>query len=116
RTYSARDRADGLITLDQVARNRGEFLVKPCQYGASHGVQLGRMTEAGAWRQKLSEIWGEPGWVVQGVRLPARTAGGRWLSLGLANFDGALGGVYFRTSDSLLINARDSGFVAAVPV
>jgi len=114
RTYSARDRADGTITREVVLQNRGEFLVKPCQYGASHGVLLGRMAESDAWRGKLAEIWDDPSWALQEFREPVKTTSGDWVSLGLANFDGALGGVFFRTSPSLLINARDSGFVAAV--
>ena len=113
RTYSARDRADGVITAEQVLRERGDFLVKPCQYGASHGVLLGRMAEPGAWRAKLGEIWDDPSWAVQVFREPVKTAAGDYVSLGLSNFDGTLGGVYLRTSPSLLINARDSGFVAA---
>jgi hypothetical protein len=114
RTYSARDRADGLVTIEQVARDRGDFLVKPCQYGASHGVLLGRMAEPDAWRDKLAEIWDDPSWALQEFREPVKTTGGEWVSLGLSNFDGTLGGVYFRTSPSLLINARDSGFVPGV--
>ena len=110
-TWSARDRADGLITIDEVANERGEFLVKPCQYGASHGVQLGRMTEAAAWRDKLVTIWNDPSWAVQRFHLPVKTNRDEWVSLGLSNFDGVLGGLYLRTSPSLLINARDSGFV-----
>ncbi len=113
RTYSARDRADGLVTLEEVARHRGEFLVKPCQYGASHGVLLGPMADPDSWRAKLVEIWDDPGWAVQEFREPIQTAGGDRVSLGLANFDGVLGGVYFRTGRSLLINARDAGFVPA---
>jgi len=113
RTYSARDRSDGLITAREVTSHRGDYLVKPCQYGASHGVLLGRLAEPDAWRVKLAEIWDDPSWVVQEFRAPVKTAGGEWVSLGLSNFDGELGGVYFRTSPSLLINARDSGLVAA---
>lgn len=113
RTYSARDRSDGLITVREVTSHRGDYLVKPCQYGASHGVLLGRLAEPDAWRAKLAEIWDDPSWALQEFRAPVKTAGGEWVSLGLANFDGELGGVYFRTSPSLLINARDSGLVAA---
>ncbi|HEU4730146.1 MAG TPA: hypothetical protein VFT22_19745 [Kofleriaceae bacterium] len=116
RTYSARDRADGLITIEAARRHRGDYLVKPCQYGASHGVLLGRMAEPDAWSAKLAEMWDDPSWALQELREPVKTSSGEWVSLGLSNFDGALGGVYLRTSPSLLINARDSGFVAAVPV
>jgi hypothetical protein len=113
RSYSARDRADGILTLEEVTRHRGEYLIKPCQYGASHGVELGRMTNADEWRAKVSEIWGDESWAIQEYREPVKTRSGEWVSLGLSNFDGALGGVYFRTSNSLLINARDSGFIPA---
>jgi len=114
-TYSARDRADGLITREAVERERGEYLIKPCQYGASFGVQLGRMLEPDAWRARLAEIWNDPSWAVQVFHPPIKTARGDWLSLGLQNFDGTLGGVFLRTSRSLLINARDAGFIPALP-
>jgi len=115
RTYSARDRADGLVTREIVERERGEYLIKPCQYGASFGVQLGRMLEPDAWRARLAEIWNDPSWAVQVFHPPIKTARGDWLSLGLQNFDGTLGGVFLRTSRSLLINARDAGFIPALP-
>lgn len=115
RTWSSLDRADGLVTLEQVAKDRGDYLVKPCQYGASHGVLLGRLAEPAEWRAKLVEIWDDQSWALQEFREPVKTTRGDWVSLGLSNFDGVLGGVYFRTSDSLLINARDSGFIPAVP-
>jgi hypothetical protein len=114
RTYSARDRADGLVSRERVTKHRGDFLVKPCQYGGSHGVQLGRLVEGDAWAHTLGEIWDDPTWAVQEFHEPAKTSSGDWVSLGLTNFDGELGGVYLRTSDSLLINARDSGFIPAV--
>ena len=115
RTYGAIDRADGMVALETVAANRGEFLIKPCQYGASHGVQLGCMTAPDAWRARLTEIWDDPSWAVQEFHTPVKTGDGAWVSLGLSNFDGMLGGIYLRTSDSLLINARDAGFIPAVP-
>ena len=111
RTYSARDRTEGLIALADVANHRGEFLVKPCQYGGSFGVQLGCLTEADAWRAKLIQIWDHPQWAVQEFREPAKTADGRWTSLGLPNFDGELGGIFIRTAGSVLLNWRDAGFV-----
>jgi hypothetical protein len=114
RTYSERDRRDGLISLDHVAKNRGDYLVKPCQYGASHGVVLGPTVGADEWRAKLTEVWDDPNHAVQDFHEPIKTATGDWVSYGLGNYDGRLGGVYFRTAKDLLINARDSGFVAAV--
>jgi hypothetical protein len=113
RSYSARDREDGMISIEEVANNRGDYLLKPCQFGASYGVELGRITDADAWRAKITETWNDPNWAIQVFHAPVKTGTGDWVSLGLSNFDGALGGVYFRTSNSLLINARDSGFVPA---
>ena len=115
RTYSAQDRADGLVALDHVARERGQFLIKPCQYGGSHGVELGHLTAADAWRARLVDIWEDPSWVVQEFHEPVKTASGDWVSLGLQNFSGTLGGIYIRTSASELVSARDAAFIAAVP-
>jgi hypothetical protein len=112
RTYSARDRADGMIARDTVANNRGDFLLKPCQYGGSHGVMLGRMVEQGAWQERLDLVWDDPTWALQEFHDPVRTANGEYLSLGLQNFDGRLGAVYLRTAKSLLISARDAAFIA----
>ncbi|CAN5687162.1 hypothetical protein BH11MYX1_BH11MYX1_01350 [soil metagenome] len=114
RTYSARERTDGSITLDTVTSDRGAYLVKPCQYGGSHGVLLGRLATAETWRERLDQIWDDPSWVVQDFHEPVKTADGAWLSLGLANLDGVLGGFYLRTSPSLLVNARDAAFIPGV--
>jgi hypothetical protein len=113
RTYSARDRLDGVIALDDILANRGDFLVKPCQYGGSHGVMIGRMASADDWRARVTAIWDDPTWVVQAFHEPGRTTTGEYLSLGIANLDGVFGGCYFRTSPSLLVSARDSLFVPA---
>ena len=114
RTYSVRDRADGLLRHTDVVANRGDFLVKPCQYGGSHGVDLGRLVDPAAWRAKLDAIWDDPTWVVQEFREPVTSANGDYVSLGVANLDGVLGGFYFRTAPSLSISARDSMLVPAV--
>lgn len=114
RTYSACDRRDGRITADEVVGQRGDYVIKPCQYGASYGVQLGRLTDPATWRSRIAEIWDDPTWAVQEFHTPVKTGDGQWVSLGLANFDGTLGGMFFRTSSSLLINNREAGFTAAV--
>lgn len=114
RTYSARDRADGMLARDTVAKNRGDYLIKPCQYGASHGIELGRIADAETWGARLADIWEDPNYAVQEFHTPAQTTAGEWVSLGLPNYDGVLEGLYFRTSPSLLINARDAGFVPGV--
>jgi hypothetical protein len=114
RTYSARDRADGLVRREDVIANRGDFLVKPCQYGGSHGVDLGKLTDAAAWTAKLDAIWDDPTWVVQVFHEPVTASNKQYVSLGIANLDGVNGGFYFRTAPSLSISARDSLFVPAI--
>jgi hypothetical protein len=115
-TYSARDRIDGLITMDDAIRDRSGLLIKPCQYGGSHGVQVGRLTDTEWWQLRVAEIWTDPSWVLQEFREPVRAATGEWISFGLQNFAGSLGGVYIRTSTSLMISARDAAFIPAVPL
>jgi hypothetical protein len=112
RTYSARDRAEGRIARDTVANARGEYLVKPCQYGGSHGVLLGRSCDAATWSTALERMWNDPSWVVQEFHEPVKTGDGAFVSLGLASLDGVFGGAYVRTASSALINARDAAFVA----
>jgi hypothetical protein len=114
RTFSARDRADGLIRFEEVVANRGDYLIKPCQYGGSHGVLIGRATDADLWRDRVTQTWDDAGWIVQRFHEPAKAANGEWVSLGLPNYDGVLGGFYFRTSPSLVISARDAKFIPGV--
>ena len=114
RTSSHLDRLEHRIALDDIAAARERYLIKPCQYGGSHGVQLGRMLDDATWRTRLTEIWDDPDWVVQEFYKPARTPSGAWVSLGLQNFLGAFGGAYIRTSSSELISARDAEFIPCV--
>jgi hypothetical protein len=67
------------------------------------------------WRVRLSEIWADPSWALQEFREPVKAASGEFISFGLQNFAGSLGGVYIRTSTSLMISARDAAFIPAVP-
>ncbi len=62
-----------LVVLDHVARRRGQFLDQSrCsqKYGGSHGVELGHLTAADAWRARLVDIWDDPSWVVQEFHEP----------------------------------------------
>jgi hypothetical protein len=114
RTYLVEDRQDGSLTLDDAVARRDELLLKPCQYGGSHGVTIGRDCAAAAWAAQVREVWDDRSWVLQDFVVPARTAAGQWLSIGLSSFGGHLGGVFLRTSPSLIVNARDAAFLPAI--
>jgi len=43
-----------------------------------------------------------------------RAADGSFVSLGLASFDGLLGGITLRTAPAQVVSARDSSFVPVV--
>jgi len=111
RTFSAHDRRRGLLSLPRARAERERLLLKPCQYGGSHGVRLGRDTEDLQWVESLDAIWNDDTWVVQEFWPPVEGADGRFLSLGLASFDGELGGITLRTAPSQVVSARDSSFV-----
>ncbi|HWO24535.1 MAG TPA: hypothetical protein VNO30_37590 [Kofleriaceae bacterium] len=114
RTYAAAERAGGVIGRDEAIERREELLIKPCQYGGSHGVVIGRDVAADAWAVRLAEIWEDPTWVVQHFVEPARTADSAWLSLGLSSFGGRLGGVVLRTSPRRTVSARDAAYIPTV--
>jgi hypothetical protein len=105
-----------MLTRETLLENRGEFVLKPCQYGGSHGVLPGLTVRADVWKQKVVEIWDDPGWVVQVFHAPISTSANDVVSLGLQNFDGTLGGFLVRTGASVLVSARDAALIAAVPV
>jgi hypothetical protein len=111
RTYSARERRSGALTREQAAARRERLLVKPCQYGGSHGVRLGCDVDDGEWARVLDAMWDDDTWVVQDLWPPATTADGRFVSLGLHNFDGELGGITLRAAAGQVVSARDSAFL-----
>jgi hypothetical protein len=111
RTFSARDRRRGLLSRERARGERERLLVKPCQYGGSHGVRLGRDLDDAEWAQALDALWDDETWVVQEYWQPARARDGRWVSLGLASFDGELGGITLRTAPAQVVSARDSSFI-----
>lgn len=110
RTFSARERR-GHLTREQAVDQRERLLIKPCQYGGSHGVRLGRDVDDGEWARALDAMWDDGGWVVQEFWPPARAADGRFVSLGLHNFDGELGGITLRAAPAQVVSARDSAFL-----
>ncbi len=114
RTYAAPDRLGGVLDREAAIARRDDLLLKPCQYGGSHGVVIGREVTADAWAARLAEIWDDPAWVLQDFIEPVRTAGGAWLSLGLSSFGGRLGGVVLRTSPRRTVSARDADYIPTV--
>jgi len=114
RTYSVRERRVGTLTLEQALDERETLLLKPCLYGGSHGVEVGRATSADRWSEAVRAIWDDPTWVLQRFIEPVRSADGQWLSLGLSAFEGLLGGISLRTSPGLVISARDAGYIPVV--
>jgi hypothetical protein len=114
RTYGADERGDGTIDVRAAMARREGMVLKPCQYGGSHGVVLGRELEASSWAARLEEIWRDPQWVLQELHVPRRTREGEWLSLGLYNFGGRLGAVTIRSGASMVVSARKSRFIPVV--
>jgi glutathionylspermidine synthase len=114
RTYSARDRRRGVLSREQARADRERLLVKPCQYGGSHGVRLGRDASDEEWTAALDSLWDDEAWVVQEFWPPARAADGGFLSLGLPSYGGELGGIIVRTAPTRVVSARDAAFVPVV--
>jgi hypothetical protein len=114
RTYSVRERRLGVLTLERALDERSSLLVKPCKYGGSHGVAIGRDVPADTWAEALRGIWDDPTWVVQRFHDPVLVQGQQWLSVGLQAFEGVLGGIFLRLSPKRIISARDAAFVPVV--
>jgi len=114
RTWAVTDRLEGALSADEAVRRRDELLIKPCSYGGSHGVLPGCEASASDWAARVEEIWRDPDWVVQEFHAPRRAADGQFLSLGLYNYGGRLGGVTLRAGTSCNVVARDSVFIPAV--
>jgi hypothetical protein len=114
RTYSARDRKRGVITIEQALDEREHLLVKPCLHGGSHGVEIGKDTAPDRWATAVREMWDDDTWIVQRFHQPVQVHGSYWLSLGVQSFEGTLGGIYIRLSPSTIISARDAAFIPAV--
>jgi glutathionylspermidine synthase len=56
-------------------------------------------------------MWDDPTWVIQDYYAPIRTHGGEYLSVGISDMGGELGGIYLRAESSPLISARTSSFI-----
>jgi glutathionylspermidine synthase len=100
--------------MDEAVRRRDGLLIKPCSYGGSHGVLPGCESAADEWARRIAAIWTDPAWVLQEFHPPRRSTGGQFLSLGLYNYGGQLGGITLRAGRSRNVSARDSVFIPAV--
>jgi hypothetical protein len=110
-TFALDDRRAGALSLDCAAHERGDFVVKPCMYGGAHGVVVGRESDPLGWRRRLEAIWDDPEWVVQEYHPPLKDEDGNYLSLGLYNFNGRLGGVVCRGGTQEVVSVRDSALI-----
>ena len=104
----------GAFTPEEARRRRAELVLKPCRFGGSHGVLIGRDVAADAWAYKLDEVWADPEWVLQAFVPPNRDASGAQLSYGVYDYLGTQGGILVRSADATIISARTAGLVAAV--
>jgi hypothetical protein len=112
RTFSGHDRRRGLLSLPRARAERERLLIKPCHRGGPGELLLGRDVGDGEWLEALEALWSDDAWVVQEFWPPAHAADGRRLSLGLAGFDGELGGIALRMAATA--GARDVCFVPVV--
>ena len=114
RTFDHRARTDGGLSLERARQERASLVLKPCRFGGSHGVVLGRDLDDEAWTRRLDAIWTDPEWVLQSFADPISDAAGARLSYGLYNYAGELGGLLVRSANELVISARTASTIIAV--
>jgi glutathionylspermidine synthase len=114
RTYGLLERERGELTPRRAIDEREAFVLKPCQYGGSHGVILGAECSKADWASQIERIWGDPEWVLQDYHRPMTDTHGETISVGLYNYGGRFGGMTVRTSPHGVVSARHSKFVALV--
>ena len=105
---------EAAFTPEEARRRREELVLKPCRFGGSHGVLIGRDVEPDAWAKKLDEVWTDPEWVLQSFVPPNRDENGAQLSYGVYDYLGTQGGILVRSADATIISARTAGLIAAV--
>ncbi|MEO6951007.1 MAG: hypothetical protein ABI321_04265 [Polyangia bacterium] len=104
------------FTPEEARRRRAELVLKPCRFGGSHGVLIGRDVGPDAWAHKLDEVWSDPEWVLQDFIEPNRDLlTGAQLSYGIYDYLGTQGGILVRSADTTIISARTAGLIAACP-
>jgi hypothetical protein len=113
RTYDDIDRATRTMTPERARQDREALVLKPCRFGGSHGVVLGRDLDRDAWARRLEEVWTDPEWVLQEVSEPLCDADQARLSFGLYDYGGALGGILVRSAPAMVVSARSSAIFPA---
>ena len=105
---------EGAFTPEQARRRREELVLKPCRFGGSHGVLIGRDVAPDTWAHKLDDVWSDPEWVLQDFIAPNRDAiTGAQLSYGVYDYLGTQGGILVRSADATIISARTAGLIPA---
>jgi hypothetical protein len=113
RTHDHAERMAQVITPERARKEREAWVLKPCRFGGSHGVQLGRDTDPDAWARRLDEIWSDPEWVLQAFSEPVLDEHGATLSFGLYDYGGELGGILVRSARQSVVSARTADVIVA---
>jgi len=111
-TYDHHARLAGRITPETARADREQLVLKPCRFGGAHGVALGRETPPDAWARQLEEVWADPEWALQVYHDPILDTDGAWLSFGIYNYSGELGGMLVRSAPQLVVGARTARLIA----
>jgi hypothetical protein len=114
RTHDHSERLAGVVVPEDARARKDALVLKPCRFGGSHGVTIGRDTAADEWARRLEETWSDPEWVLQAFSPPALDARGHQLSLGVYDYGGELGGILVRTAPQTIVSARTADIVVAV--
>jgi hypothetical protein len=113
RTHDHHERERGVITPERARDEREALVWKPCRFGGSHGVMIGRDTAPDEWARRLDEGWRDPEWVLQAFAEPVTDAHGATMSFGLYDFGGELGGMLVRSAPQRIVGARSSDIIVA---
>lgn len=103
----------GAMSVDRARKEREALVLKPCRFGGSHGVVIGRAVDESTWARRLDEIWADPEWVLQTLEEPV-AENGATLSHGIYNYGGTLGGILVRAAPSMIVSARTAVVFPAV--
>jgi hypothetical protein len=106
---SARRRGD--LSRQDARTQKDTLVLKPCRFGGSHGVVIGKECVADEWARRMDEIWTDPEWVLQRLVEPNLDERGQRLSYGVYNYAGTLGGLLVRAAPSMIVSARSASII-----
>ena len=112
-THDHHARLAGRPTPEDARARREELVLKPCRFGGSHGVLVGKDATPDEWARRMEETWTDPEWVLQAFSDPLQDLDGTRLSYGVYNYAGELGGLLVRTAPQLVVSARTADIVVA---